>query len=296
MKQIKYDDTTTLRLEFAPEWDAGTVVDAGVNIEVRDTNGTILLAATAATLVAKNSLASDASSGDVSVMLNAIGGEFLPVDRIRIGSTEEMREDRTVMGFNDDTNTLILDTVLDWDHASGVDVYPFFATYALDTTTVATFPKNKQLVISWEPVDVGIAPYTERAEIAEAGAFAASDFDAEFKELYPREYEDFRARLDTVREISERKLTYRLQSRGLNMNRVVDQQVLMDTLLSLTRYNMIKGNGDDWEFEIGSAKIDYNNDFEDLVSLPIWADDNQDDTKDDDEVKSFQPVFIERNM
>ncbi len=291
MKQIKYNDTTSIRLEIPPEWDMTNISD--VNCEIRDTDGNVLQAASAADMTGSSTLNGAVSSGGVTIT-TADDRALVPGDRVLV--LGGMPETRTVQSYVVATKTATFTTVLDYDHVTAAPVYFMWATIDVVTTTVATWPKNKQLVIAWIPLGITVAPYTERAEIAEVGEFSASDFDEQFEMIYSREYETFRDRLDTVREVSERKLSYRLQSRGLNIERVVDQEVLMDTLLSLTRYNLIKGSGDDWEFEIKTALNDYNTDFEVLCSLAIWADDNQDEKQGDDETKSFQPSFIERNM
>jgi hypothetical protein len=294
MKQLKYDSENTLRLEIPPEWKVQNNIQ-NITVAVKDTSGNSLLSAANTTLYSADTLASAASSGDNTVTLTT-GNVLSFGERIRLYGSGNTTEDRTVLSYVASTKVVTLSTVLDYDHSASSEVHGLFATYAIDMTDNDVYSKNRQLRIIWTSSDIKHAPYTELAEVAETSEFSASDFDEEFSALYPREYENARERLTSLRELAERRLGYRLQSRGMNMDRVQDQRVIMDSLLSLTRYLTIQGYGDDWEFEINQAWDQYLRDFEDLCSLPIWVDDNQDEIKTEDEVQVFEPLMFGRNM
>jgi hypothetical protein len=292
-KQIEYNsDSNVLLFDIPPDWDFQNL--DSITLQVKNVSGTELQAATSIGSLYSNTLGSAASSGDNSIVLNT-DTAIIAGYRIRIQVDNGIPEDRTVISYTSATKTVVLDTVLDYDHAAGAFIYPITVSATLDTTTVASYPKNAQLQLIWNS-DLAVAPYTELAEIAQASEFSPSDFDREFAALYPREYENARERLTDLRTIAEDRLKDRLYTRGMNMERVKDQRAIMPVLLSLTRWLTIQGYGDDWEFEIGQAWDNYLRDFEDLCALPIWVDDNQDDIQTEDEFYVFEPLMFGRNM
>lgn len=278
-KQIEYNNANFLmRFEFPPDWDVDNLT--GVNISIATTTGTELLAAAAATLYTADTLAGAVTSGNNAIILTT-GNALAEGDRIRISGGH--REDRTVRDYTAASKTANLTADLDWDHANLADIDGLFCTYDLDTSTVATWTSGLDVVVSWTPVGIDVAAYTETYEIAKSGQYQASDFDERFEAQYRREYRNFGDYLDTIRIEAQKRLTQRLKARGLNMDRVVDQEILMPTHLALTRQLLIRGTGEAWIDERKEALDEYNTEFKILTSDVIWADDDQDGVKDSGE-------------
>jgi len=294
MKQLKYNiDDNVVLFDVPQDWDI-TNIDA-ITLQINDVNGNTLQAATSVGTLYYDTLSVAASSGDNSIVLTN-DDAITPGYYIRIKDDNGVPEDRKVIKYTSSTKTVLLETVLDYDHPVDAGVYPVTVAATVDTTDTDVYTKGRQLLLIWSNEEVG-APYTELAEIAKTSEFSPSEFERQFSALYPREYESASGeRLGEIRKLAERRLEYRLKSRGMNMDRVKDQPVIMDTLLALTRYLTIDGNGDDWEFEINHAWDVYLREFENLCSLPIWVDDNQDDIQTEEEYQVFEPLIFGRNM
>ena len=295
MKQVRYNyASNVLRLEYPPEWEAESIT--GVTITIKDDNGSTILTATAATVLASVALdgSTAISSGDNTVTLSADTNTYVAGDIIRIHG-DGPKEDREVTHYDSNNVIVTVAEVFDYDHAVTSKAYGMFATYTLDTTTTSDYTSGRQLVVYWQP-DIDVAPLSQLYEVAKANEFSASDFEQMFSALYPDEYEVVRDRLLKTKEIAETQLSYRLKSRGMLMERVKDQEVLAMSLLTLTRYLLIRGFGEAYQYETAQALSAYNMEFDLLCSLPIWSDDNQDDVKDDEEVNTHDPWLLDRGM
>jgi hypothetical protein len=268
-RQIPYNNSAaTLRFEFPPNWVAQTIT--AVNIQITDLDGADLLAETATTLWTATTLASAASVGDPTVTLTA--GTLSPGDRLQIAaSATGPQESIETQHYN----------------SSSKVVKGLFCTYDLDTSTVATWVKTKQLLIKWIPVGSDDLPYHEEAEVA-VSQLAMADFERRFRFDFPREA-DIVARKGPLsfqkhHENTLKELGARLGNRGALMNRLQDQASSEDLILALARFKVTRAAGDKWTYENGVAEKEYERQFEIFAADPKWFDDDQDGVRDAAEI------------
>lgn len=305
MRQIEYQNSSFLvRFEFPSNWDAETIT--GVNVKVTSTGGTELLAATAASLWTTDTIrlnGSVSAFGDTITLEEAGGGsvpDLTTGDRLRIqespaGPWEEVE----VVAWSPSTKVAQLERSLRFDHSDEAAVTALFCTYSIDLSDTDTFPLNKRAVFTWDP-DNDALPIKEMAEVA---LFDNSQpvYEELFSALYPYEYKAATEpdhRLPTYIEQAERQVRLLFRLRHLDIARVVDSEVLVDLILTRTRY-LILLNGDDRydaDEEREQALIAFNEQFELVAALPIWQDTDQDEIMDDDEVSSHQWTGFERGL
>jgi hypothetical protein len=285
-RQIPYNNSAaTLRFEYPPNWDAQTIT--GVNIQITDESGTDLQAAAATTLWTATTLAAAASVGDRTITLTA--ATLSPGDVLEIAASATGAQERvTVDYYNSSTKVATLQRSQTKGHASGTAVKGAFVTYDLDTSTVATWPKTKQVIIKWIPAGSDDHEVHELGEVS-ASRFHIPDFEQRFRALYARE----------ARTVSQRKseapfadlhfeameyLSVSLMSRGMLMERIQDIAKAAPTVLTYARYLVNLDGGDRYTAEIATSLAEHNRQFELLCNLPIWTDDDQDGVKDDAEI------------
>jgi hypothetical protein len=288
MRQIPYNNSAaTLRFEFPPNWDVQNIT--GVNIQITDLSGTDLLAATATTLWTATTLASAASVGDSTITLTS--ATLSPGDRLEIASSDSgPKEQIEVQSYNSSTKVVTLARDLRFAHASGTAVKGCFVTYDLDTSTVATWAKSKQVVLIWAPAGSDDHPHHERGEIANFD-FGVPDFERRFRIRYPfaamvlaqRGHDGF------VKHYEEtlKDLRVHLWSRGLHMERVQNTEIVSRPMLSLARLLVVRGGGDKLAHEQDIAIKEFNEHFEILCSDPIWVDADQDNVRDEKEIDDY---------
>lgn len=287
MRQIPYNNSAaTTRFEYPPNWDAQTIT--GINIQITNLEGSDLLAATAATLWTATTLASAAAVGDSTITLTA--ATLSPGDRLEIAaSASGPKEQIEVQSYNSSTKVVTLARDLRYAHANSTAVKGLFATYDLDTSTVATWPKSEQVLLIWIPAGSDDLPHHERGEIASFD-FAIPDFEQRFRVLYPTEAMVLARRDDGFRKHcleTMKQLRIHLWSRGLHLERVQNTEVVAPCALSLARLLVVNGGGDKLAHEQDAALNEFTRNFEILCSNPIWVDSDQDNAREDDEIDDY---------
>jgi hypothetical protein len=285
-RQIPYNNSAaTLRFEYPPNWDAQTIT--GVNIQITDESATDLLAATAATLWTATTLSAAASIGDTTITLTA--ATLSPGDVLEIAASATGAKERVTVDFyNSSTKVATLARSLTKAHASGTAVKGAFATYDLDTSTVATWPKAKQVLIKWIPAGSDDHEVHELGEVS-VSRFSIPDFENRFRALYAREarivsQRKSEAPFATLHSEAMEYLSVALLARGLLMERIQDVALASPTVLTYARYLVNLDGGDRYTAEQAISLTEHNRQFELLCNLPIWTDDDQDGAKDEKEV------------
>jgi hypothetical protein len=262
-REIKYNDSSqSLRLEYPSHWRAELIT--AVTIGVKDEAGAALLAATAATVYTATTLASAASLGAVTCTLAGTAGNLAVGDRIRLSGP---LEDCTVRSYNSTSKVVTLERALLADHAISSAVYPLWCTYALSTSTVATWPIGLECVITWTPTgdDLQITEYA----VVSGAAFGARAYRERFAAIYPSEFEVAQARIEAVYEESRSRIRYRLAGRSMNIDRVIDQEILMPVLLDMMRYLIVCSGGNSFATERENSWANYLMSEDTLTSQPI---------------------------
>jgi hypothetical protein len=151
MRRIAYNDTSfALRLEYPSEWNANAI--SGVTVEIDDKSGDFVLSEDDCTLYTPTTLNAAVASGASSITLGTGAAVVKAGDRLSIASsTDGPREECEVQAYNSSTKVVTLVSKLAYGHASGAAVVGCFCEYALDTSTVADFPKGKEFIITWTP-------------------------------------------------------------------------------------------------------------------------------------------------
>jgi hypothetical protein len=304
MKQIEYNNAAFgLRLELPHEWAAQTVSD--VEITVKDTAANELLAATSATPWSAVGIQLDGAvaleTDEITLEVSGAGAvpSLSPGDRLQIAaSAGGPQEDVEVLFYTASTKTATLVRDLRYNHSDQATVVGLFWTYDLDTSTVADYPLGKQLVLTWDP-DTDDIPVRERAEIANR-EFAIPGFEERFAALHPREYDAAmtpEVRLFRFLEEAHIQVGHELIVRGLLINRVVDQAILVPTLMAKVRWLILLNGDDRYQTERDVCAAEYQRQFELLCTAPIWADDDQDEVRESSEVEDHQQmVGFERGL
>ncbi len=292
MKQINYDaDDNIVRLEFPPEWKAADI--SGLTIAIHDRSAVEMLAATAATLYTATSIdmASGVNAYTSEMTLDSGAGDLVAGDPLLItgiAGTELAR----VQGYDSTNKVVTLEHPLEYDHDDDDAVYRRSATYELDTTDTDAFTAGLVMVLTWKPAGTGGAT-KELAQIAKAAVYV-DELALRFSRLYPRAYSaitDPVNRFADVAAEAQRQVQGELLAADLDMNRVVDQGVLVPAIMSKMAL-MWSLNGDDaMEYEHGVLSLEYDKQIGFLKNQPIWQDLDQDSIEDDDEVSDHAPTF-----
>ena len=284
--QIAYNDSSfNLRLEMPPEWNVDAITS--MNIGVKDWDGDDLLAATAATLYTATTLNGAVSVGDSTITLANTATALTPGDRVRIAaSASGPAEEVEVVFYNSSTYTATLRHETRHAHATSTAVRGLWATYALDTTTVADWPAAQQCIVSWYPGGSDDRPLRQRAEISVI-EFNFADFARRFEMLYPREWklrENRTGGIKGILEEAKKQVRGDLLSRDFDINRVVDSAIIEPLVLAKARWLVLLGTGDKWTTEREVALDEYHRQMEIVSNSPLWKDDNQDYVRDEVEM------------
>jgi hypothetical protein len=230
MDQLRYGSSAEpLRLEFPPEWDP-TLVSA-VSLTVNDRDGDELKAAANITLWTATTLDGAVAAFSETITLAAGADDLKKGDEILLvgaGGQETVR----VKGWDTSTKIATLEQVVKNAYDDGDNVYGKFGTYNLDISTVATYTNGIVLVFIWTPTGHGDA-LTTMVQVAKTSLEIAG-LEREFSQTYERAYKAFtnpENRFAAIAKMAERKLGAWMDTKGLDIQRVVDQSVLIDALM-----------------------------------------------------------------
>ena len=284
MIDITYANATqALRFEVPDSWDP---IPTGVNIEVKDTNDTDILAATAATIgFTATTLNGALSVGDNS-MIGTADIAASRGDRIRIAaSTTGPAEIVVCKHHNASTKTTTIESPLRYAHTSGAAVNAMWFTYSLDASDADDYPVNKELLINWIP-NTDNAPVPQLARVVISG-FDLQGIEKEFSEIYRIEHENMAGDFNTYYAQAKRHVTNRLKLKEIKLGDVKDPELFRDAIIEWMVYQVNKSTGgDSREMEAKAALAAFNSEMGTLEDSKIWYDEDQDDVQDEGEVQA----------
>jgi hypothetical protein len=292
MKQLKYNSTNTLRIDYPVEWK--TVDLTGVNVSVKNTDGVELLASSAVTLYTTTSLDGEVSRYSDFIILDAGAGDLEPGDSILISGLA-CSEVATVKGYDTTTKKATLTKILDNEYEDGASVYGQFGTYDLDMSDTDSFKLGLTLQIIWEPV--GTSQKTKELYEVSIAKMDLVNLRSRFENRYPRAYRAFTTPNDIFADIAneaEEEVKFELLSEGLVYDRIVGQGLTILVIMAKMACMWTDNGDDEIEDEREHLKDKYAGLFARMLKLPIWQDTDQDDVKDEHEVDTHEPQF-ERN-
>ena len=280
--QLKFGAAAqTVRCEIPSDWPLSLLYGTGgsVSLEVRSTAGTVLFAASAATQGQESSLNGAVSAGSRTLVLAAGTVECASGDRLRImtsaaGGYEDVEVDYYVHG----TRTVTLKRDLYRAHSSGAEVLGLYYTATLNLSSATNFPKGRQTVLGWTPSHGG-AEITEVYTIA-VDEMKGSDIGRRFRVRFPDLYLAAEDVLDQVEAEALRQIRIDWSARGMDIDRLVDQEIMMPCLMFQMAFIIAAGRGDTFASERDFLKTAYDDEVLKIASLPLWVDDNQDKAKD----------------
>lgn len=291
MRQIEYNNSAfTLVFEYPPAWDIASIT--AVNIGIKDVGATELLAATASTIYTATTLNGAVAVGDAYVTLANTASACVPGRQYEIAASAAGPSEVLTCDHYDGTNYYLYgtyDTIA--AHTTGAAVRGAYCTYDLDTSTVATWTKGKQLVLTWTPVGSDDPPHTERAEIS-ITRFVAPDFEHRFAFKYPVEYDFARGEMKQLEYETYERLKLRMKSDGVHLDRIRDTNDVMPTFLALARYLVLEGSDDSSTTERTEARENYDRLYAVLGKIPTWQDSDQDEIRDESEIDTFGPTTM----
>jgi hypothetical protein len=305
MIQVQYNNAAfTLRFEFPHDWNVQSITD--VTLGIKDTGGTELLAAASTTLGVPDPIR---LNGAVSEDDNTITLEPTdPLDSVPALTTGDHlqiaadasgpHENVEVLFYNSTLKVATLKRNLRYDHGDEAAVVGLWSTYDLDTSDTDVFTLGEQMVFTWDP-DTDDLPIKEQAEIVIA-EFTVPGFEERFAALYTGEYDAAMNpdnRLARFLKEAHDQLATELLVRGLLLDRVIDQALLVPSLMNKVRWLILLTGDDRYDTERRVCLEEYQRQFELLSTAPIWGDDNQDEVLDSDEYEDHSwSMGLERSM
>lgn len=278
--QLKYGATNVLRCEFPSSWPAESIT--AVTVVGRNTAGTATLASGSATLYTATTINGGLTAGTRTIVLANTAGTVYPGDRFRIAaSAAGGAEDFEVESYVSGTKTITTKRDLYRSHTTGAAVYPLFATKSADLSSATLFPVGSQLIVGWTP-NTGGAEITDVYTISKDEA-RPQEFAKRFRLRYPDYFTAIEDTIDDFEVEATRQLRFDMAARGRTLDRIVDQELYMPPLLVLTAYLVALGRGDQWSGERDYLAGEYQRQLEAFSALPVWTDDDQSQSMDEEE-------------
>jgi len=290
MIQLQYNlATNALRLELPAEWDAKLL--SGLTVGAKDNDGNVLLAPAAATLYTATTLDGAVSRYADDIVLDS-GADALNIGDSIVLSGPSGEEVRRVQSYVAATFTAKLESAVDHEYDDEDDVYGRFATYTLDTTTIATWTLALPFVLTWTPTGTGM-PITQTARISKSALNLAGLY-SRFKSKFPRAYKAFTIPVDkfeAMRDEAQTEVAAEALYDNLDIERIVDQDVIISTIMAKMAWFWCLQSDDDMETERQTLANEYEKKYSVMMKSAIWSDDNQDEKKDEDEVTDHEHYF-----
>ena len=276
--QLKYGSAAqAVRLDVPADWPLSTLYGAGgsVSLEVRSTAGTVLVAAAAATQGQESALNGAVSAGARTIVLAAGSVDCAVGDRLRIGASaaggfEDVEVETWVAG----TRTATLKRDLYRSHSTAAEVLGLYYTATLNISSATTFPKSRQVVLGWTPSHGG-AEITELCEIAR-DELKGNDIGRRFRVRFPELYIAAEDVMSDVETEALRQIRIDWAARGMSVDRIVDQELLMPCLMYQMAFIIAAGRGDTFANERDFLKKYYDDEVVKVGTMPLWVDENQD--------------------
>jgi len=283
MKQVKYGDSSfTLRFEIPSTWDRTNLT--GVKLAIYSSEGTALLAAASATLYTATTINATATAGDTTVTLAGTAGAVVVGDRLRIAaSAAGPAETFEVLSYVTATKVATLASPLLYDHTNGTAAVAMWATYAADFSSATNYPLGEVLQLCWQPQGTDDLEQRWLAQVSQ-GEYPIGDFEQLFSAVHPSMYRLAERRFQDVFDAAKRRLHWAMRAKGLKLDRVVDESILIPCIESAVWLAIAEDSGDAGQYERSVALASWERDFSVLCSQPLWQDTDEDRDQDDKEI------------
>jgi hypothetical protein len=270
-----------LRLDFPPDWPDGTT---SVTVGVKGTDGTVLLAPAAATMFTATTTTAGLVAGDYDVLLTSITGLAVG-DVLRVKNTLGRAEDIEIAQLTPGVapaGKVTAVRAVRYDHAIGAAVTGRWATYNLNTTTVATWTKGREVQAIWQPYSTAAIVVQAHTEllVVRSQEFALPGLREVFANLYPDEYRVAEARWATLEDQARYRVQQRLDLQGRHLDALKDQRAAEPIMLDTIRLLVLHSGGSQWADEVVRCNTLLEAQWARLDASPLWFDTNQDDIKD----------------
>jgi len=293
MKQLPYSSAAApLHFEFPDEWSAVDL--SALTLAVYDEDGNVLQAADSVTLYTATSLEGAVERFASEIALDTAAAALAVGDMLELHGTEGVEKVR-LKGIDTTNDTYELEAILDNAYEDNDVVVAVFANYDLDISTVATFTVGMLLTLVWTPTGTGL-PITQIVQVA-ASSLDIAGLRQNFLDVYPRAYKAFTEptdKLNRMAQIARRQLGNECIAKGLDIERVVDQDRMVDVVSARMAWLWALNGDIDMEDERKVIAAENAKQTAWLMSRPVWADDDQDKIKDDGEFTDHQ-YFPTRN-
>ncbi len=285
MRQLPYSSSAApIHFDFPVEWSAGDL--SALTLAVYDEDGNVLQAADPVTLYTDTSLEGAAAQFASEIELDSAAAALAAGDVLEIHGTSAVEVVR-IKGLDVTNDTYELESILDNAYDDNDVVIARFANYDLDISTVATFTAGIVLTLVWTPTGTGRQITTMR-QVA-VSALDVAGLRRNVLDVYPRVYRAFTQptdKFDRMAQVAERQLGNECSDRGIEIQRVVDQDRMIDVISARMAWLWALGGDEDMIDERKVLGVEDAKQTKWLLSQPVFTDDNQDKIKDDGEYTS----------
>jgi hypothetical protein len=287
---LRYNHATNVvRFDFPPEWDGSAITD--LKLQIADKDGTELLAAASATIYTATSLDGDVAAYLSSIVLDSAAGALVPGDQLLVAGVlgDELVR---VKDYDGTTYTAELEETLLYAHADNAPVYGMWGTKTVDTTTVATWPIGKIVVLTWTPTGTGL-PTTQLGQVVVSRP-ELEGLRGVFADVWPRAYNAFKEpteKFDRMYDQAGKQLATELLAEGMDIERIKDTELLEPIMMTKMAWLWALNGDEQLEDERKIIALEYAAQKALIKNLPIWIDHDQDGVEDDGETTSHEPIF-----
>ncbi len=293
--RIPYGDSSVvIRTELPSDYDHVTTA----TLAVRNTGGTELLAAGAATPKDIGTLGAAVVAGKAAITLaatpttNPVSGDLLRV----LASADGNYEDVRVESYDSSTRVVKLVEYLEHDHAAAAVVYGRWLTRTIDCSSATNYPAGVELVFEWGGFDSDDVPFTEDGEILRRTA-GTGDLHGEFKAMYSIYYNRIQPEYwDNYERNSWEELRQMFMLRGRDIDNLVASHNIEALHMAQIAYMIAFAGGDDSEAERAAMATRRNDLFDQYANAALWHDDDQDVVEDDDETAPANRPWPRRRL
>lgn len=292
-KKIPYNQSAArLRHEWSGE-GVESAVTCTISISETTTGSTVVDAQDAqqyGTLWTSVQLFAAASAGDPSISIDPPPINPKPGDRYKVEMSDAGPSEVVQCKYFDSvSDVMYLERSLIHGHSINADVSALFFTYDIDTETdVADYPLGRELQIMWRVVNSD-GTYNANLSASDLYAVANQVYDSgaikeHFRDIYARVYDIIEPRWDRIEDEAYRRIKNYLGSKGRDIDTLTSKDALRPAMIEQI-YILGAPRTDEFEYERTDAKAMMDGELIRLEQMPLWFDENQDNIKDDTEIK-----------
>jgi len=294
---LRYNDATNIVRKELPS-ELALTASSAIYLTIYNDSGEVISARAAADIYAATSIDGAITAGDSSFTLDSGATALEPGDRIRIlDSNDGPDEDVVVEHYNASTYTVYPVDSLYYSHSDNAVVVGMWATDTIDTTSTSDFGKTDEVVFAWEHGADESSAFkfdTDLYKISWIG-FGSDDVIDRFRTRFASVYDTVRDRIVDIKDESMRELRFEMSCVGMDIDRVVDQELIMIPLV--LKMGLISlGYSDTVATEREMLESDYGKMIDKLQNLPLWTDTDQDLVKESDEVDKHIGITYVRGL